>query len=105
MSELRNVHTTSIHIDTNIFLDETRDTLLKIEEVCKLQMAAMYSSSYDPRFHELLQNLAEFSTIAILNARPFGYSYASFQDEMTLQVTDLKRNKKGEVTEYKLKLK
>lgn len=84
MSEIRDV--------PSIFLDETRDTLLKIEEVCKLQMTAMYSSNYDPRFHKLLQNLAEYSTIAILNARPFGYLYASFQDKMTLQITDLKRN-------------
>lgn len=98
MSELRNVHTTSIHIDTNIFLDETRDTLLEIEEVCKLQMAAMRSQYSDPRFHKLMQDLAEYSTIALLNARPFGFSYTEYG-------ACLQDDKKGEVTEYKLKLK
>lgn len=81
MSELRNVHTTSVHIDTNItniFFDETRDTLLKIKEDYELQLTlllnAKHSPSYDPRSHKLLQNLAEYSRIA---ARPPG-SYSSY---------------------------
>lgn len=74
MSELRNVHTTSVHIDTDI----TRDTLLKIKEGYELQLTlllnANHSPSYDPRFHKLLQDLAEYSRIA---ARPPG-SYSSY---------------------------
>ena len=95
---LRNVHTTSIHIDTNIFLDTTRELLLKHKENYELKMAAMRWSDRDPRFSKLLQNLAEYSTIAILNARPFGFSYTEYG-------ACLQDDKKGEVTEYKLKLK
>lgn len=73
MSELRNVHTTSVHI-----FDETRDTLLKIKEDYELQLTlllnAEHSPSYDPRFHKLLRDLAEYSRIA---ARPPG-SYSSY---------------------------
>lgn len=78
MSEIRNVHTTSIHIDTNIFLDETRELLLKHKENYELKMAAKCSQYRDPRFHKLMQTLAEYSTIAILNARPFGFSYTEY---------------------------
>lgn len=78
MSELRNVHTTSIHIDTDIYLDTTRELLLKHKENYELKMAAMCSQYSDPRFHKLMQTLAEYSTIAILNARPFGFSYTEY---------------------------
>lgn len=98
MSELRNVHTTSIHIDTNIFLDTTSEILLKHKENYELKMAAMCSSDRDPRFHKLMQTLAEYSTTAILNARPFGFSYTEYG-------ACLQDDKKSEVTEYKLKLK
>lgn len=71
MSELRNVHTTSVHIF------DARDKLLKIKEDYELQLTLLlneHSPSYDPRFHKLLRDPAEYSRIA---ARPPG-SYSSY---------------------------
>lgn len=112
MSELRNVHTTSI------YLDGARDLLLRLKDDYELTMTpfldAVYSSKLDPDVKHVLATPCRIpkerkmygkAILELLIHDRRALESVLFQDAMTLQVTDLKRNKKGEVTEYKLKLK
>lgn len=112
MSELRNVHTTSI------YLDGARDILLKLKDDYEISLTplfdAVYSSKLDPDAKYIIATPCRIpkerkmygkAILELLIHDRRALESVLFQDAMTLQVTDIKRNKKGEVTEYKLRLK
>lgn len=112
MSELRNAHTTSI------YLGGARDLLLRLKDDYEISLTpifdAVYSSKLDPDAKHTFATPCRIpkerkmygkAMLELLIHDRRALESVLFQDEMTLQATDLKRNKKGEVTEYKLKLK
>lgn len=112
MSELRNVHITSI------YLDGARDLLLRLKDDYEIALTpifdAVYSSKFDPDTKHVFATPCRIpkerkmygkAMLELLIHDRRALECVLFQDAMTLQGTDIKRNKKGEVIEYKLKLK
>lgn len=112
MSELRNVHTTSI------YLDGARDILLKLKDDYEISLTPLFDAVCSSNLDESVKYTIPLPCRIPKERKMYGKAMLEllihdkralesvlFQDEMTLQATDLKRNKKGEVTEYKLKLK
>lgn len=112
MSELRNVHTTSI------YLDGARDILLKLKDDYEISLTplfdAVYSSNFDPDAKHTFATPCRIpkerkmygkAMLDLLIHDRRALEKVLFQEEMSLKLTDVKKNKKDEIIEYKFKLK
>lgn len=112
MSEIRNVHTTSI------YLDGARDILLKLKDDYEISLTplfdAVYSSNFDPDAKHTFaipcripkeRKMYGKAMLDLLIHDRRALEKVLFQEEMSLKLTDVKKNKKDEIIEYKFKLK
>lgn len=108
---LRNVHTTSI------YLDGARDLLLRLKDDYEISLTPLFDAVYSSKLNPDAKHIIATPCRIPKERKMFGKAMLDllihdkralesvlFQDEMTLQGTDIKRNKKGEVISYKLKL-
>ena len=109
---LRNVHTTSI------YLDGARDILLKLKDDYEISLTplfdAVYSSKLDPDAKHTFATPCRIpkerkmygkAMLDLLIHDRRALEKVLFQEEMSLKLTDVKKNKKDEIIEYKFKLK
>lgn len=108
---LRNVHTTSI------YLDGARDLLLRLKDDYEISLTPFFDAVYKSKFYPEARYIFATPCKNPKERKMYGKAVLDllindrralesvlFGDGMELRATDIKRDKKGEVISYKLKL-